>query len=133
MGREYIEGLLSSAADYGSDVSEEQKTARLSAALNAGDQLIAQFLPIAGITEADPRWGTLRQFAIDESLYYLECNTPSGASDSSHRAADRRRKDLSYMRKRQQFAGTPEGQRATVPDAVPSGSDFALDKLAGLI
>jgi hypothetical protein len=132
-GPRYVEELLRDAGDYGGSGTEAEKTARLNAALRAGDNLLSQFVVIAGISSADPRWETLRQFAIEEALYYLQKHSASGASEADHAASQMRRQDLGHMRRREQFAGTPEGQRTTTPTTVSSGSDFALEKLAGLV
>jgi hypothetical protein len=132
-GPRYLEQLLQDATDEGGVVSAPVQDARLAAALDQGDNLIAQFFVITGITSTDPRWNVLRQFAIEEALYYLQRHSASGASEADHTAAMMRRQDLGHMRKREQFAGTPEGQRTSVPTTVSSGSPFALDKLVGLL
>ncbi len=131
-GATYIDVLLSSATDVGDPLSDAQKTARLQSALQSGDDLIAQFLPLPESPD-DPRSAVLRRFAVDEALFTLQRHTSSGANDSDHAAADQRRRDLAHMRKREQFAGTPEQQRTTTPSTVASSSPFALDKLSGLV
>ena len=132
-GPRYIEQLLRDAADYGGSDPEADKDARMEAALVAGDNLLAQFLVIDGIDLTDPRWDVLRQFAIEEALYFLQRHSGAGSAEADHGAAQMRRQDLGHMRRREQFAGTPEGQRTATPTTVESGSCFALHRLAGLL
>lgn len=131
-GAEYVDRLLSAAADIGDALSEDQKSAKLAAALQAGDDFVAQFLPLPK-SPSDPSYQVLRRFAIEEAFYTLQRHSSVGADSADREAADERRRDLAYMRKRDQFPGTPEGQRTATPTTVPSSSPMALHKLIGLI
>ena len=129
VGPRAVAELMAEAMDPNAtpDEQQAQAEARLDSALTAGDNLIAQFLPLPEPEESD----VLSQFAIDEALYYLRCNTKGGASDSQHIAAQTRRTDLKHMRKREQWPGKAKGQRNVGPRIVESASPFAQDKMGG--
>ena len=132
VGPRAVAELLAEARDPASSAAEQeaQAQARLQSALQAGDDLVAQFLPLPPAGEAPD---VLVRFATDEALYYLRANSKGGATDSDHIAAQQRRRDLSHMRKREQWTGSPKGQRAVRPRIVESSCDFAQRKLTGLI
>lgn len=132
VGPRAVTELLAEARDPASSRADqdEQAQARLQSALQAGDDLIAQFLPLPAPGEASD---VLIRFALDEALYYLRANSKGGASESDHIAAERRRRDLAHMRKRGQWPGSAKGQRAVRPRIVESSCDFAQRKLTGLV
>lgn len=133
LGPKRLDDLLEYSADHGGVDAPAEKTARLDAALRAGDNLIAQFLDITDIDNTDPRFEVLRQLAIDEAIYYLQRFSTAGVDEADNAAAQLRRSDLGHMRRRAQMPGTVEKQRHTASKTVSSGSDFALDKLVGLL
>jgi hypothetical protein len=134
-GPRYIVELLEDGADLAATLAEQdaQAAARLAEALQAGDDLLSQFLPIQTLTSSDPRWNTLRRLAVDESLYFLQCNRTTPADEGAEMRAQIRRSDLAHMRKREQWPGTAEGQVSTRSQIVESSSAFASSKLIGLI
>lgn len=112
--------------------------ARLAAALEAGDNLIRQFLYLPeDLTQTDPRWAVFHELAVQEAFYWLHANTTTGATASQHAAATERRSDLGHMRKREQWPGTAVGHgngpgkvRAGV---VASGSRFSVSNMTGFV
>lgn len=131
-GTRIIADLLAEARDPATSLAEQEAEmqARLDAALQAGDNLIAQFLPLPAPEDASE---VLIQFATDEALFYLQEKSKGGASDSQIVAADLRRRDLKAMRKRDQWAGSPKGQRSTRARIVESSSAFSRDRMKGFV
>lgn len=111
-GPRYIATLLKSAVDTSADAPTQaaQRQARLDAALLAGDNLIRQFLDLEAITQDAIALATIRQFAIEESIYFLQSQSETKPSAHDDERARMRRADLAMMRKRDQFPGTATGQ-----------------------
>lgn len=132
VGPRVVAELLAEARDPASSPVEQdaQALARLDAALQAGDNLVAQFLPLPEPADASE---VLIQFATDEALYYLRQKSKGGASESDHIAAQDRRRDLAAMRKREQWPGSPKGQRSARACIVESSSRFRQDRLKGFV
>lgn len=118
-GPQYIAKLLKSAVDSGAlaPTQAEQRQARLDACLLAGDNLIRQFLDLDAIIQDPVALATIRQFAIEESIYFLQSQSDTKPSEHDDERARMRRADLAMMRKRNQFPGTPTGQ-ATITSGV---------------
>lgn len=119
IGVDALDELLGVAVPADASVEQAQaaEQARLDAALRAGDHLISQFLPVP---DPDAAPGVLREFAVEEALYYLLKHTKAGAPEGYRDAADQRRRDLAMMRKREQMPGSPTGQASHRPRVVPS-------------
>lgn len=130
-GPRRVAELLASARSPGSDSATqlEQEAAKLAAALQAGDNLISQFLTVPE-DDTDPRWETLRQFAIEEAFYKLHEHTQSGASEAMDAAAKMRRVDLSHMRERKQMPGTVESGAGAAGVTV-SERPFSRSRMGG--
>ena len=133
-GIRHVAELLREARDRAATLEEQlaQEAARLNEALQAGDNLIAQFLPLPA-DASDPRWPVLRQFAVNEALYYLEQHTQAGASAAAHDTAGLRRKDLHHMRNRDQWAGSADGQSNQRSGYVESGDPWSRRNMRGLV
>ena len=131
-GPAYIADLLRSARDSADiPTGDAEELARLNTALQAGDDLIIQFLP-ESVLSLSPVPSPLLRMAIDESLYYLIRNSQAGASEGDDSAAQMRRLDLAKMRERDQFTGTPDNQRSITVQTVANASGFSYSRLRGL-
>lgn len=133
-GPRYVEELLVDAADPADDTptQDAQKQARLDEALQAGDDLIAQFLDLGKVSGDEVAERTLKRLAIDESLYYLQRHSRTGATEGADEQARTRRVDLAHMRDKQQWPGTAKGQHSINAAYVEPASSFASTKLTGL-
>lgn len=131
-GPRRVRELLIAARDRGADpdVQEQQEHARLSEALAAGDDLIAQFLPLPSGPE-HPGFRVLRRHAIGEALYYLECHSETGASEAADEQAKQRRRDLKGMRDRNLWPGTAEGQSNQTTGYVANADRWSRDRMRG--
>lgn len=131
-GPRRVRELLISARDRSTDPDAQaaQEKARLDEALAAGDDLIAQFLPLPSGPE-HPGFRVLRRLAIGESLYFLECNIENGASEAADEQAKQRRRDLKGMRDRNQWPGTAEGQSNQVSGYVTNADSWSRRKMRG--
>lgn len=118
-GPRYIATLLKSAVDTAADAPTQaaQRQARLDAGLLAGDNLIRQFLDLDALTQDPIALATIRQFAIEEAIYFLQSQSETKPSEHDDERARMRRADLAMMRKREQFPGTATGQ-AVIPSGV---------------
>ena len=79
-GPRYLRDLLNYAVDKtaATATQDAQRQARLDAALRAGDNLIRQFLDLDSILLDPVATASVRQLAIDEALYYLQCESQPG-------------------------------------------------------
>jgi hypothetical protein len=133
-GPVHVERMLGVAEDPAADESTRagQRLARLTEALQAGDDLIRQFLDLDQVLASPIATQTCRRLAIGEALYFLALNSEAGASEGDESAAKMRRVDLAHMRDRKQWPGAPDGQQTVTSAYVEAGSDFASTKLTGL-
>lgn len=126
IGIDDVEALLEIAvkSNTTAEQAEAARQARLGKALQAGANLIAQFITLPDPASASE---VLREIAIEEAIYFLVKHTRSGASQAYIDAADQRRRDLRAMRKREQMPGSPEGQASHRPRVVASQGRYSTE------
>ncbi len=133
-GPQFVRDLLSHAVDKTAPdepTRTAQRTARLNAALDQGDQLVRQFLDLDAILTDATATAVLHRFAIDEALYYLKAHSPAGTTPEDEERAARRRTDLAMMRKRDQFPGKPLGQTVLTSGVIEATSSISRTGLRG--
>ena len=133
-GPAYVRDLLNSGVDKAAPdepTRTAQRTARLNAALDQGDQLVRQFLDLDAILTDATATAVLRRLAIDEAIYYLKAHSQAGTTPEDEERAQMRRTDLAAMRKREQFPAKPLGQTVITSGVVEATSSISRAGLRG--